>query len=69
MNGIINNKLLITAIFIMGIIAYQVQSEETVCTGKVEQLSYHAENSFLVKLSSINTTMFSATLTQCRNYS
>lgn len=46
--------ILLLTVFISG----YAHSAETICQGKVEQLVFHADNSFLLKLSSMNTAVF-----------
>ncbi|WP_233079736.1 hypothetical protein [Rheinheimera soli] len=48
-------KIVIKALLVLGLVSGYAQSGETVCEGKVEQLAFHANNSFLLKLSSMNT--------------
>jgi hypothetical protein len=53
-----NNKYLAAALLLTGLTSGYAYSAETVCEGKVEQLVFHADNSFLLKLSSMNTAVF-----------
>lgn len=53
-----NNKYLAAALMLVGLTSGYVHSVETVCEGKVDQLVFHADNSFLLKLSSMNTPVF-----------
>ena len=45
-------------LLMLGLISGYAHSAETVCEGKVDQLVFHADNSFLLKLSSMNTAVF-----------
>lgn len=50
-----NTKSLATYLLLAGLTSGSAFAAETVCEGTVDQLSYHADNSFMVKLSGMNT--------------